>query len=95
MFLSADKRKISYRSKNGSTITLEFKNKNSPAADSLRALSQKHPVQDANLNTADPDNESNIDGKPNLWLGLYDTLSFWCMEAMEIAAFGPYDDPPK
>lgn len=90
MFLSADKRKISYRSKNGNTITLEFKNKNSPAADSLRELSKKNPVQKADISV-----DETAEGKQNLWLGVYDTLSFWVMEAMEIAAFGPYDDPLK
>ncbi|KAF2173367.1 hypothetical protein M409DRAFT_15652 [Zasmidium cellare ATCC 36951] len=80
MFLSADKRKISYRSKNGSTITLEFKNKNSPA--------QKAGAIECEA-------ELDAEGKQNLWLGVYDTLSFWVMEAMEIAAFGPYDEPAK
>ncbi|KAK4613429.1 hypothetical protein CLAFUW4_09300 [Fulvia fulva] len=94
MFLSADQRKISYQSKGGITITLEFKN--SKAIESLRTFTQQ--------NTADkPENMTvTVDGvtKPReenqgLWMGIYDTLSFWCMEAMEVAAFGPYDEPPK
>ncbi|KAK4497724.1 hypothetical protein PRZ48_010377 [Zasmidium cellare] len=100
MFLSADKRKISYRSKNGSTITLEFKNKNSPAVDGLRELSKKNPVPNAESKITATVNGQELDAEgkqqqQNLWLGVYDTLSFWVMEAMEIAAFGPYDDPPK
>lgn len=98
MFLSADKRKISYRSKNGSTITLEFKNKNSQAVEGLTQLSKKYPAPNAEQKAAIARGEVDAvvaEGKENLWLGVYDTLSFWVMEAMEIAAFGPYDDPPK
>jgi len=33
---------------------------------------------------------------PGILLGIYDTLSFWCMEAVEVACWGPYDEaPPK
>lgn len=98
MFLSADKRKISYRSKNGSTITLEFKNKNSKAVEGLTQLSKKYPPQNAEQKPGMLEGEVgavDAEGKENLWLGVYDTLSFWVMEAMEIAAFGPYDDPSK
>lgn len=79
MFLSADKRKISYRSKNGNLITLELKN--SKAAESL-----------AKMGITSKDEQNKQEG-PGLWAGLFDTISFYVMEGVEIAAFGPYDEP--
>jgi len=32
------------------------------------------------------------DAEPGMLLGMYDTLTFWCMEAVEVACWGPYDD---
>jgi len=32
------------------------------------------------------------EANPGVLLGIYDTLSFWCMEAVEVACWGPYDE---
>jgi hypothetical protein len=32
------------------------------------------------------------DVEPGVLLGIYDTLTFWCMEAVEVACWGPYDE---
>lgn len=32
---------------------------------------------------------------PGVLVGIYDTLSFWCMEAVEVAMWGPYDEAPR
>jgi len=33
--------------------------------------------------------------EPGVLVGIYDTLSFWCMEAVEVACWGPYDEAPR
>lgn len=80
MFLSADKRKISYKSKNGNLITLELKN--SKAEESLQKV--------ANMGISQADKQPECQG---LWAGIFDTLSFYVAEGIEIAAFGMYDEP--
>lgn len=85
MFLSADKRKISYRSKNGNLITLELKN--SKAVESLQKVAE---MGIASKGSKDGQNKQD---NPGLWAGLFDTISFYVMEGVEIAAFGPYDEP--
>jgi hypothetical protein len=32
------------------------------------------------------------EAEPGMLVGIYDTLTFWCMEAVEVACWGPYDD---
>lgn len=85
MLLSPDQRRISYTSKNGNTITLEMKD--SKAANGLRNIAKQHSTEEKAAGTSD--------SKQGVWPGVYDTLSFWIAEAVEIAAFGPYTDPPK
>ncbi|WPB06886.1 uncharacterized protein RHO25_011546 [Cercospora beticola] len=88
MLLSPDNRKISYRSKNGNVITLELKN--SKAVESLQQVAKRGIAQE---NSEQDQKKQESEG---LWAGLFDTLSFWVMEGVEIAAFGPYDEPaPK
>lgn len=85
MFLSADKRKLSYRSKSGRVLTLELKNSN--AINSLQQLDKKYP-KDGTTTTI------TVDKIPSagLWPQLFDTLSLYVEEAIEVACFGPYDD---
>lgn len=89
MFLSADKRKISYRSKNGSMVTLSFQNPSSKAtdcpSDGAREDLTKEGGAEAGMQAQTHPSE--------LWAGLYDSLSFWVGEAVEIACFGPHDEP--
>ncbi|GIZ48374.1 hypothetical protein CKM354_001143700 [Cercospora kikuchii] len=87
MLLSPDNRKISYRS-NGNVITLELKN--SKAVEKLQQVAKRGIAQE---NSEQGQKKQESEG---LWAGLFDTLSFWVMEGVEIAAFGPYDEPaPK
>ncbi|CAK4004833.1 Hypothetical predicted protein [Lecanosticta acicola] len=91
MVLSADKRKISYRSKNGNLFTLELKN--SKAEDSLRSLKKKY---DSKIPQDVPNGEDAAkDNGSTLWPGLYDTIAMLIEESLEVACFGPYDEPPK
>ena len=86
MFLSADNRKISYRSKSGNVLTLQLTN--SRAAESLKQVAKKDQARNA---TSEGKEEQKA-----MWPGVFDTLSFWAAEAVEIAFFGPYDEPrPK
>lgn len=85
-FLSADKRKISYRSKNGNLLTMELKN--SKSADNIHET-PKESETSKTVAVVPSDAQSR-------WAGLYDTLSFWVMEGVEICTFGAYDEPqPK
>ena len=85
IFLSADKRKISYQSKGGNTITLEFKN--SKAIDSLRSFTEQNERNKPENMTVTVDGVAKPrEENQGLWMGIYDTLSFWCMEAMEVCA---------
>lgn len=86
MFLSADKRTISYASKRGSLITLELKNSN--AVKSVQEVAKMGIAQ-----KAAGGEEQNKEESPGYWAALLDTLSFYVMEGVEIAAFGPYDEP--
>lgn len=87
MFLSADKRTISYASNRGSLITLELK-KNSNAVKSVQDVAKMGIAQ-----KAAGGEEQNKEESPGYWAALLDTLSFYVMEGVEIAAFGPYDEP--
>lgn len=86
MFLSADKRTISYASNRGSLITLELKNSN--AVKSVQEVAKMGIAQ-----KAAGGEEQNKEESPGYWAALLDTLSFYVMEGVEIAAFGPYDEP--
>lgn len=86
MFLSADKRTISYASTRGSLITLELKNSN--AVKSVQEVAKMGIAQ-----KAAGGEEQNKEESPGYWAALLDTLSFYVMEGVEIAAFGPYDEP--
>lgn len=86
MFLSADKRTISYASNRGSLITLELKNSN--AVKSVQESAKMGIAQ-----KAAGGEEQNKEESPGYWAALLDTLSFYVMEGVEIAAFGPYDEP--
>lgn len=91
MFLSADSRKLSYRSKSGTVLTLQLTN--SKAADTLKQVAQKDQASQGAPNAGA---EEGKEEKKAMWPGVFDTLSFWAAEAVEIAFFGPYDEPtPK
>ncbi|KAM3414046.1 hypothetical protein BST61_g10707 [Cercospora zeina] len=88
MLLSSSKRKISYRSRNGNVITLELKN--SKAVESLQDVAKRGIPRGKSAQ------DQTTQDSQGLWAGLFDTLSFCVMEGVEIAAFGPYDEPaPK
>ncbi|KAF7193692.1 hypothetical protein HII31_05038 [Pseudocercospora fuligena] len=87
MFLSADSRKLSYRSKSGHVLTLQLSN--SKAADSLKQVAEKDQAKQGARNAASEGKEK----QEAMWPGVFDTLSFWAAEAVEIAFFGPYDEP--
>lgn len=79
-------RTISYR-KNGDLITLELSN--SKAAESLKELAKKNPTTENDRKfIADVENAE----AGGLVATVYDALSFWVMEYMEIAMFGPYEE---
>lgn len=82
MFLSADKRTISYASNRGSLITLELKNSN--AVKSVKEVAKMGIAQ-----KAAGGEEQNKEESPGYWAALLDTLSFYVMEGVEIAAFEP------
>jgi len=86
MVLSADKRKISYRSKNGNIFTIELKN--SKAADSLRDNLKKESQDKAGDDATPP-------VATGIWDGVYDTIAMMIEESLEIACFGPYDEALK
>jgi hypothetical protein len=79
-------RTISYR-KNGDLITLELSN--SKAAESLRELAKKNPATEQDKKFIADVEKAEAGG---FVATVYDTLSFWVMEAMEIAMFGPYSE---
>ena len=92
IILSADHRKISYTSKTGKTVTLQLRN-SGKAVESLRELSDRDTkTLEADLEQSPSENDSSADSQ-GVWANVYDTLSFWVMEAVEVAAFGPYDEP--
>lgn len=85
MFLSADERTIS---NHGSLITLELKNSN--AVKSVQEVANMGIAQKA----AGREEQNKEKGPGYMyWAALLDTLSFYVMEGVEIAAFGPYDEP--
>lgn len=84
--LSARTRTISYR-KNGEILTLELTN--SKAAASLRELAKKNPTTEQDKKFIADVEQAEAGG---VVATVYDALSFWVMEAMEIAMFGPYDE---
>jgi hypothetical protein len=87
-FLSARTRTVSYKRQNGNVVTLDLHN--SKAAESLRELAKKNPTTEqdkkflAQVETGEP--------AQGLVAGVYDALSIWIMDAIEIAMFGPYDE---
>ncbi|SMY25310.1 unnamed protein product [Zymoseptoria tritici ST99CH_1A5] len=89
-FLSARTRTISYKRQNGNVVTLDL-HKDSKAAESLRELAKKNPTTEqdkkflAQVESGEP--------AQGLVAGVYDALSIWIMDAIEIAMFGPYDEP--
>ncbi|KXT00413.1 hypothetical protein AC578_3344 [Pseudocercospora eumusae] len=89
MFLSADARKLSYRSKSGHVLTLQLTN--SKAADNPKQVAEKDQPKQGATNAASEAKEKQK--QEAMWPGLFDTLSFWAAEAVEIAFFGPYDEP--
>ncbi|KXS97269.1 hypothetical protein AC579_1608 [Pseudocercospora musae] len=88
MFLSPDTRKLSYRSKSRHVLTLQCSN--SKAADNLKQVAEKDQAKQRAKNAASVAKEKQ---EATLWPGLFDTLSFWAAEAVEIAFFGPYHEP--
>jgi hypothetical protein len=87
-FLSARTRTISYKRQNGNVVTLELTN--SKAAESLRELAKKNPTTEQDKKFIDEVESGEPQG---LVAGVYDALSIWIMDAIEIAMFGPYDEP--
>lgn len=92
VFLSADKRKLSYRSKSGNVFTVELRN--SKAADSLRELEKKYDSKPSKDATAGDLAAKESDATAS-WPGIFDTIAMLIEESLEVACFGPYDEPPK
>ena len=85
--LSADHRTISYTSKTGKTLTVKLGNSKN-AIDTLCEVSDRSakPLQEGpSLKKI---------ANQGLWPAVYDAMSFWVLEAVEIATFGPYDEAP-
>ncbi|CZT14496.1 uncharacterized protein RCC_00474 [Ramularia collo-cygni] len=79
--------RISYRKNTGEVVTLDLTN--SKAAESLRALSKTNVTTDVDRKfIADVENAE----AGGFVSTVYDALSFWVMEAVEIAMFGPYEE---
>jgi len=137
VLLSADSRRISYKSRSGRVLTLEMRSSRAglPTLASLKAAAQQQQQQQQQLQQLQLSQDASTsvqsqalqtqqqkqlaaaadaktgpaaqaaalvaqanntdESAAGMWPELFDTLSFWCMEAVEIACFGPYEEPEQ